>query len=212
MTAGTAGADAPAARRVGRDALLLDCGSTERVRAVAAAARRRRADGLLRCDEVVPGAATVLLDGVADLEDVRAGLDGWDLVDSGDVAGRLVELPVTYDGPDLAEVARLTGLDEAEVVERHRGAAYEVAFCGFAPGFAYLSGLPDVLHVPRRSEPRSRVPAGAVGLAGEYCGVYPRASPGGWQLVARTEAAVWDLARDEPALLQPGAGVRFVGG
>lgn len=197
---------------VGLEALLLECGTTERVAAVAAVARRRREEGLLVCAEVVPGAVTVLLDGVVDRDAVAAGLGDWQGAVEDPGPADVVELVVTYDGPDLEEVARLTGLGPEQVVELHRGAVLRVAFCGFAPGFAYLAGVPEALHVPRRSAPRSRVPAGAVGLAGEYCGIYPRPSPGGWQLLGRTDATLWDLARDEPALLRPGTVVRFTGG
>jgi KipI family sensor histidine kinase inhibitor len=121
-----------------------------------------------------------------------------------------VEIPVTYDGEDLGEVAALTGLSEAEVVARHQGASYRVAFCGFSPGFAYLTGLPRELHVPRRETPRTVVPAGSVAVAGDYASVYPRASPGGWRLLGRTDVPLWDLDRDPPALLRPGTRVRFV--
>jgi KipI family sensor histidine kinase inhibitor len=120
-----------------------------------------------------------------------------------------VEIEVVYDGPDLAEVARLTGLDEHEVVEAHTGTPWRIAFGGFAPGFAYLTGGDARLTVPRRDEPRTTVPAGAVGLAGEYSGVYPRPSPGGWQLIGRTDAVLWDAERDPPAMLAPGGTVRF---
>ncbi len=121
-----------------------------------------------------------------------------------------VEIPVTYDGEDLDEVAELTGLAPHEVVAAHTGQLWTVAFAGFAPGFGYLVGEDDRLHVPRRSEPRSRVPVGAVGLADDFSGVYPRRSPGGWQLIGRTDLAMWDLERDPPALLEPGTTVRFV--
>jgi biotin-dependent carboxylase-like uncharacterized protein len=124
--------------------------------------------------------------------------------------GPLVEVGVCYDGEDLAEVARLCRLDAAEVVRAHTAAPWTVAFTGFAPGFAYLSGGDPRLDVPRRAEPRTRIPAGSVGLAGPFSGVYPRVSPGGWQLIGRTGLAMWDLARDEPALLAPGMRVRFV--
>ena len=115
---------------------------------------------------------------------------------------------MTYDGPDLGSVAEHCGLSVDEVVERHERTEFVVAFCGFAPGFAYLSGLPDELHVPRLAEPRSRVPAGSVGLAGGFTGIYPRASPGGWQLIARTEETLWDPDREPPALLVPGTVVQ----
>lgn len=124
-------------------------------------------------------------------------------------AGHL-EVPVTYDGEDLAEVGRLTGLGERGVVEAHTSQEWTVAFCGFAPGFGYLVGTDERLHVARRSTPRTRVPAGAVALAGEFTGVYPRESPGGWQLIGHTTVQPWDIDRDPPALLLPGARVRFV--
>jgi KipI family sensor histidine kinase inhibitor len=124
-------------------------------------------------------------------------------------AGR-VEVPVTYDGEDLAEVGRLTGLGERGVVEAHTAQEWTVAFCGFSPGFGYLVGADERLTVPRRSVPRTRVPARAVALAGEFTGVYPRESPGGWQLIGRTTVQPWDLERDPPALLVPGVRVRFV--
>ena len=121
-------------------------------------------------------------------------------------------MPVRYDGPDLADVAELTGLDEAEVVARHTAGSYRSGFCGFAPGFAYLTGLDESLHVPRRDDPRTKVPAGSVGLADEFTAIYPRDSPGGWQLIGSTDITVWDLDRDPPALLVPGTPVRFVDG
>jgi len=124
--------------------------------------------------------------------------------------GGLVEVPVTYDGEDLAEVARLTGLGERGVVEAHTAQEWIVAFCGFAPGFGYLVGDDERLSVPRRTVPRTKVPARSVALAGEFTGVYPRESPGGWQLIGRTTVRPWDLDRDPPALLVPGARVRFV--
>jgi KipI family sensor histidine kinase inhibitor len=122
---------------------------------------------------------------------------------------REVVLDVLFDGPDLAEVAELTGLDVGTLVDALTTTRLTAAFGGFAPGFAYLTGLPDDLQVPRRATPRTRVPAGAVGLAGPYAGVYPRASPGGWQLVGRTDAVLFDVDRDPPALLSPGTSVRF---
>jgi KipI family sensor histidine kinase inhibitor len=122
----------------------------------------------------------------------------------------LVEVPVSYDGEDLAEVGRLTGLGERGVVEAHTAQEWTVAFCGFSPGFGYLVGTDDRLSVPRRSVPRTRVPARAVALAGEFTGVYPRESPGGWQLIGHTTVQPWDLERDPPALLVPGVRVRFV--
>jgi KipI family sensor histidine kinase inhibitor len=121
----------------------------------------------------------------------------------------VVELPVVFDGADLADVAELTRRSLADVVGALTTAELTVAFCGFAPGFGYLTGLPADLHVPRRTTPRTRVPAGSVGLAGPFAGVYPQASPGGWQLVGRTDAVLFDVDRDPPALLSPGTVVRF---
>ncbi|MFE7372325.1 5-oxoprolinase subunit B family protein [Streptomyces anulatus] len=123
-----------------------------------------------------------------------------------------VEIPVVYDGPDLDEVAALWGVPAGEVAALHSRTAFRVAFCGFAPGFGYLTGLPERLHVPRRTTPRTRVPAGAVALAGPYTGVYPRPSPGGWQIVGRMPdpGALWDPAREPAALLAPGTPVKFV--
>ncbi|MFI7705151.1 allophanate hydrolase subunit 1 [Nonomuraea sp. NPDC049480] len=120
-----------------------------------------------------------------------------------------VEIPVVYDGADLADVAALTGLTEREVVTAHTRTPWIVAFCGFAPGFGYLIGGDSRLAVPRRSESRVRVPAGSIALAGEFSGVYPRESPGGWQLIGRTGVTVWDIDAHPPALLKPGVRVRF---
>ncbi len=123
-----------------------------------------------------------------------------------------VEIDVVYDGPDLAEVAQLTGLTPEQVVAAHTGTLWLVGFGGFAPGFVYLVDGDPRLEVPRRAEPRTKVPVGSVGLAGEFSGVYPRESPGGWQLIGRTsedQAALWDLDRESPALLTPGMKVQF---
>ena len=118
-------------------------------------------------------------------------------------------MPVVYDGADLRDVAELTGLTEREVVRYHTGAEWTVAFGGFAPGFGYLTGGPPELTVPRRAESRTKVPRGAVGLAGQFSGIYPRESPGGWQLIGRTELEIWCVDREPPALLRPGVRVRF---
>ncbi|WP_151773252.1 5-oxoprolinase subunit B family protein [Streptomyces abyssomicinicus] len=161
--------------------------------------------------DLVPAARSVLLRLApgADPARVERAVLAADLTAPVREPGPLVRIPVHYDGEDLAEVAELTGLPAAEVVRLHTGCEWTVAFGGFAPGFAYLTGGPRELRVPRRAESRTRVPAGAVGLAGEFSGVYPRSSPGGWQLIGRTELAMWREDRDPPALLRPGARVRF---
>ena len=120
-----------------------------------------------------------------------------------------IVIDVTYDGEDLDEVARLTGLAPQEIVAAHTGRPWRVGFSGFAPGFAYLVGGDERLAVPRRSDPRTKVPVGSVGLAGEFSGIYPRESPGGWQLIGRTSAVLWDVDRENPALLTPGMWVQF---
>jgi KipI family sensor histidine kinase inhibitor len=121
-----------------------------------------------------------------------------------------VEIPVRYDGEDLQHIAELASLSVDDLIALHAGGEYFAEFCGFAPGFSYLSGLPDALHFARRSTPRTRVPAGAVAIAAGYCAVYPRESPGGWHLLGTTSLVMWDAARASPATLEPGTRVRFV--
>lgn len=140
----------------------------------------------------------------------RSGSDVDHHSGSSMVPPRTVVIPVVYDGDDLADVAHAVGLAPAEVVALHTETVFTVAFCGFAPGFAYLTGVPDELRVARRPEPRTRVPAGSVALADEFTSIYPQSSPGGWQLIGRTDLAVFDADRDPPALLTPGTTVRFV--
>jgi KipI family sensor histidine kinase inhibitor len=129
-------------------------------------------------------------------------------VDDDDQATEVV-IEVVYDGPDLAEVAGHTGLSAAQIIEAHTSTRWRVGFSGFAPGFAYLIGGDERLRVPRRSEPRTSLPAGSVGLAGEFSAIYPRRSPGGWQIIGHTDAPVWDIDRPGPALLTQGMWVRF---
>ena len=164
--------------------------------------------------DLVPATRTVLVTldrTVTGPEQVAAALRSRSPADAPDPGrGELVELRTRYDGPDVAEVAALTGLAEAEVVRRHADSEWTVAFCGFAPGFAYLTGGDPALRVPRRETPRTAVPAGSVGLADGFSGAYPRRMPGGWQLIGRTDAVLWDLDRDPPALLPPRTRVRFV--
>ncbi len=190
----------------GRDALLVEVGSTSEAIALATAGR-----GWAR--DVVPAARTVLFDGVPDVAALERRLREVDLGSppargAGATIDDVVEVPTVYDGPDLVEVARQWQVTVEEVVALHTATLFTVAFCGFAPGFAYCTGLRRT--VGRRAEPRARVPAGAVGVAGEFTAVYPTASPGGWQLLGRTDLHLWDLRRDPPATLAPGRRVRFV--
>jgi KipI family sensor histidine kinase inhibitor len=194
-------------RPVGAEALLLEVDDPP---AWFAELSRRRDAGELVVVDIVPGARTVLLDGLADPAGVAAAVQQWHPAPSAEQDGPLVEIPVAFDGPDLAEVAQLWGTDPAGVADRLTQTAFRVAFCGFAPGFAYLTGLPASLAVPRRETPRTRVDAGSVGLADTYAGIYPTPSPGGWRLVGRTEMTLFDPARTPPALLTPGTRVRFV--
>lgn len=201
---------APTIRDYGDRALLLECDSTEEVLALCESLRQ--AD-LPEITDIVPGARTILVtlaDGgsqaavrvrlatIPELELKTPGLTQVEMV-----------IDTVYDGVDLAEVAARLRMDADEVVEAHTATPWRVGFGGFAPGFAYLVGGDPRLVVPRRIEPRTRVPAGSVGLGGEFSGIYPRESPGGWQLIGRTAAVLWDISRPKPALLSPGTVVRF---
>lgn len=195
----------------GDAAVLVEVADLDEAGRLYAALRREPPPGTL---DLVPATRTVLIT----FDRARTGPDRIAAsvraltppAATGAPEARLVELPTTYDGPDLDDVARLTGLAAGEVVRRHRGREWTVAFCGFAPGFAYLTGGDPALRVPRRDTPRTAVPAGSIGLADAFTGAYPRRMPGGWQLIARTDAVLWDLDRDPPALLAPGTRVRFV--
>ena len=203
-----------AVRDYGDQALMLECGSTADVLAAAAALRVAALPGVV---DIVPASRTVLvkLDGPRyqgttrqRLRKLRVSPDGAFGTDPDDHHGEAV-IDVVYDGPDLAEVAERTGLSAAQIINAHTATRWRVGFSGFAPGFAYLIGGDPRLQVPRRSEPRTSVPAGSVGLAGEFSAVYPRQSPGGWQLIGHTDAVLWDIDRPEPALLTPGMWVQF---
>ncbi|MBO4254106.1 5-oxoprolinase subunit PxpB [Streptomyces griseorubiginosus] len=195
---------------VGDDALLVEVTSGEEAQALHADLLRRRAEGTLSVREIVPAARTVLLDGLTDRSRLAAELTATEALAAPPRAREVVEIPVRYDGPDLADVAAHWGVTEREAARIHAGTEFSVAFCGFAPGFGYLTGLPRRYDVPRRATPRTSVPAGSVALAGPYTGVYPRSSPGGWQLIGRTDTVLWDQARVPAALLSPGTRVRFV--
>ena len=198
---------------------LLPCGDRAILVEVADAVERRRLDTTLRrrpladMVEHVPGARTVLVVATVPtaLPAIAAALHVLVLDDEDSTHHRdELVVEVRYDGPDLQSVATDLGITPAEVVTRHTGQTWTVEFAGFAPGFAYLSGSEGGLEVPRLESPRTRIPAGSVGLAGPYSGVYPRPSPGGWRLVGRSDVALWDPDRDPPALLTPGRRVRFV--
>ncbi len=137
----------------------------------------------------------------------------WEESEALEPDSRAIEIPVVYGtaaGPDLGEVARHAGLTEKQVVELHSSVDYVVWFLGFQPGFPYLGGLPEQLATPRRAEPRLQVPAGSVGIGGAQTGIYPLATPGGWQLIGHTSLPLFDPSRDEPVLLRPGDTVRFI--
>jgi KipI family sensor histidine kinase inhibitor len=195
----------------GDQALLLQFDNTADVLAWAAALREAALPGVL---DIVPASRTVLLklDGPRRQGAIRRRLRTLRVAPDA-VATAPAEEPMTidvvYDGADLAEVAERTGLSTAQVINAHTATPWQVGFGGFAPGFAYLVGGDPRLAVPRRSEPRSAVPAGAVGLAGEFTGIYPRRSPGGWQLIGHTDVVMWDIDRPNPALLTPGMWVQF---
>ena len=195
---------------VGDDALLVEVASGKEARALHAELLRRRTEGSLSVREIVPAARTVLLDGLANPARLAAELTTAQVPPAPPRAREVVELPVRYDGPDLADVAAHWGVSPEEVARIHADTEFSVAFCGFAPGFGYLTGLPQRYDVPRRATPRTSVPAGAVALAGPYTGVYPRSSPGGWQLIGSTDTVLWDHTRVPAALLSPGTRVRFV--
>ena len=194
---------------VNRHAIMVELADLQQTLVLLASLQARPIAGV---QELVPAARTILVQfaphaiTAAELVREMAGRDLQGTVQRSDV---LVEIPVRYDGEDLAEVAQMLGISPHEVVQRHTGSEWSVAFTGFAPGFAYLSGGDPIFNVARRTTPRTKVPAGAVALAGSFSAVYPQASPGGWQIIGVTDAAMWDLARDLPALLQPGYRVRF---
>jgi KipI family sensor histidine kinase inhibitor len=195
----------------GDKALMLQCGSTAEVLAWVDALRAAALPGVL---DIVPAARTVLvkLDDPRSQGVTRQRLRRMRVTASADAApGRDpdVVIDVVYDGPDLREVAQVTGLTVAQVIDAHTSTPWRVGFSGFAPGFAYLVDGDARLRVPRRAEPRTSVPAGSVALAGEFSAIYPRQSPGGWQLIGRTDAVLWDLERPSPALLAQGMWVQF---
>lgn len=196
--------------RAGDSALLAEFDSLDEVLAHFRALDRERPRGVV---DLVPAARTLLVcfdPSETGAQVVHKWVTTTAPVSGDDIDVEEVTLEVRYDGTDLEEVGELTGLGADGVIAAHTGSLWTVAFGGFAPGFAYLTGGDSRLHVPRRSSPRTSVPSGAVGLAGEFSGVYPRKSPGGWQLIGTSDAPLWQPDRAPAALLRPGCAVRFV--
>ena len=210
-------------RPVGDHAVLLDLQSNEAVQAVARLARERFGSELV---EIVPGHCTLLLMWDERLDDPAALMSNLKAL-AGDASAFKLDMrvigndrpavttvPVRYDGADLEAVAGQLGVSAEGLVKLHSGGEYTVAFMGFSPGFPYLVAedgdqVSQLLSLPRLGTPRTEVPSGSVAVAAGYCGIYPRSSPGGWNLVGRTDAVLFDAQRDPPALLQPGTRVRF---
>jgi KipI family sensor histidine kinase inhibitor len=195
----------------GDRALLVEAESLDEVLALYPALQAARVTGI---GEIVPASRTILVTVNPALLSLRAA-ERWIGTVAADPAppaddGPLIVVPVTYDGEDLDQVARLLGETREGVIRIHTSMSWTVAFIGFSPGFAFLASAEHSLDLPRRETPRPRVPAGSVGLAGEFSGIYPHSSRGSWQLIGRTSAVIWDETRQSPALLVPGTRVRFV--
>ncbi len=190
----------------GAGAVLAEYDTLAEVMAVDDALRLSNLPGI---SDVIPAARTVL---VAYHNVDRAALER--LLIPAPAAprpeGPVVEIAVVYDGIDLDEVASATGLSTEQVIEIHSSVVYSAAFLGFTPGWAYLVGLPSLLHLPRRSTPRTSITAGSVAIANEFTGVYPTVSPGGWHLLGHTTERMFDVERDKPSLVMAGDRVRFV--
>lgn len=190
--------------------MLLEYTSVQEVLAWTSALQAAPIDGVT---DIVPASRTILLKLHSPTDQARVRHRLTQRTVAAGVAEAAesppVTIPVRYDGLDLEEVAENTGLGVDGVIAAHTGTVWTVGFCGFSPGFAYLVDGDPRLAIPRRAEPRTKVPAGAVALAGEFSGIYPRESPGGWQLIGTTEAVIWDLDRNPPALLTPGTHVKF---
>ncbi len=189
--------------------LIVELQDLDETLALFASLEAEPVDGIV---DIVPAARTLMIrfrPEILTAEGLAGTISTRDLSAKIAPSDMLVEIPVTYDGEDLKDVAELTGLSVSEVIERHTASEFTVAFCGFAPGFGYLVGGDPALQVPRRQSPRTKIPAGSVALAGAFSGVYPQASPGGWQIIGTTPLKMWDLTRDPPALFQPGYRVRF---
>jgi KipI family sensor histidine kinase inhibitor len=197
-------------RSFGEAALLVEVESPGRAQALASSLRTDPPAGVL---EAVPGMESVLVDldplGPEPISVIPALVERLAAVGAEMAVGREHSIPVVYDGPDLAEVASMTGMTPAEVIAAHSDTELRVLFCGFAPGFAYLGDLPPALRVDRLATPRTRTPAGSVAIAGPMSGIYPADLPGGWRVIGHTDVTLFDPRRDPPALLLPGDRVRF---
>lgn len=197
-------------RRCGDSALLVNCPDIRMVQSIHDALRTAQLTGIV---DLIPAARTVLVKfdpAIVDQHELDRQVRTLPRTEREGGDTSLVHIPVSYDGVDLEYVTQLTGLTVEELIAAHTGHVWEVAFCGFAPGFAYLTGGDPRLDVPRRAESRTKVPSGAVAVAGGFSAVYPRESPGGWQLIGHTDVRLWDVTADPPALLRPGTAVRFV--
>lgn len=196
-------------RLVGERGLLVEAADAAQIVALTHWIRGRAV--AIEVDDIVPGVCTVFVIGApAALERLADALPTAALASASSAPGRRVVVPVRYDGADLADVAERSGLSVRDVVRLHSGAEYRVDFFGFAPGFAFLSGLPALLRLPRRDSPRTRVPEGSVAIANEYTAVYPSASPGGWHLIGtRTGPALWDAHAAQPNAIDVGDLVVF---
>lgn len=195
---------------VNLNALMVELDDLQQTLALLASLQNAPLAGV---QELVPAARTILVQfqpSLVSAEELVSAISQRKLDGHVERASTLIEIPVDYNGEDLDAVAQMLGITREEVIARHTGSDYTVAFTGFAPGFAYLSGGHPSLDVPRRATPRTQVPAGAVAIAGSFSAVYPQASPGGWQLLGTTQTPMWDITRAVPALLQPGFRVRFV--
>lgn len=190
--------------------MLLEVGGHDEVAAWYAEIVKQRDEGRIEAKDIVPAARTVLIDGVPHPHKIAENLmKAQEPKKPARSEGPLVTVPTVYDGIDLDDVAERWSTTREGVIRRHTEIEFEVAFCGFAPGFAYLTGLPPELRMPRLRVPRVSVPRGSVALADEYAAVYPAASPGGWRLLGRTDLVLFDLANSPPSTLQPGTRVRF---
>ncbi|TDD28144.1 allophanate hydrolase subunit 1 [Kribbella turkmenica] len=190
----------------GDHALLVELDDLDQVLGYYAALSAAPPAGVI---DIVPAARTVMVSTSGGLNVLAHALRAVEPVAGDRVAGDLLEIPVVYDGEDLSDVASFLGCAVPELIERHCADEWTVAFCGFAPGFGYLTGA-GTWDIQRRTSPRTKVPAGAVALAGEFSGVYPRESPGGWQLIGHTDVRIFDQGREPAALFHPGRRVRFV--